>query len=242
MTTLFVSDLHLPETASPLRSAFLAFLAGPARAAQAVYLLGDLFEYWIGDDVGIQRYGAETDALRQLVDSGVRVWFQGGNRDFILGDAFFARTGVQPLPDPYVSEIEGVRTLLSHGDVFCTDDRNYQRWRRFSRIPVAQRIFHALPLRLRRAFGDNLRSHSEQARSYKPASILDVNAHAIERAFATSGAQCMIHGHTHRPAEHHLEVGGQPRERIVLADWHDDRHEYLEIGKGKITRRCVKPA
>jgi UDP-2,3-diacylglucosamine hydrolase len=242
MTTLLLSDLHLPQTPSPLRDTFIAFADGPARKAEAVYILGDLFEYWIGDDLGVVRYAPEAEALQRLTASGVKVYFQGGNRDFIVGRRFFQHTGVNPLPDPYVVDLEGTRVLLSHGDVFCTDDVNYQRWRRFSRIPVAQRIFHALPLRLRRAFGDNLRSHSEQARSYKPASILDVNAHAIERAFATSGAQCMIHGHTHRPAEHHLEVGGQPRERIVLADWHDDRHEYLEIGKGKITRRCVKPA
>ena len=242
MTTLFVSDLHLPETASPLRDTFHAFLKGPARTAAAVYLLGDLFEYWIGDDVGTQRYADEVNALRDLTQRGVMVYFVGGNRDFIVGREFFRDTGVQPLPDPYVADIEGVRTLLSHGDVFCTDDRGYQRWRRFSRIPNAQRAFMALPLRWRRGFGDSLRSHSQQARSYRPSDILDVNAGAIERAFARSAATRMIHGHTHRPCVHQLDVDGIPRERIVLADWRPDTQEYLQVERDGYRRRQVRGA
>ncbi len=241
MTTLLLSDLHLPRIPSPLRDAFIAFLDGPARGTDAVYILGDLFEYWIGDDAGVVHYAPEAEALQRLTASGVAVYFQGGNRDFILGRDFFKRTGVKPLPDPYTTDIGGVRTVLSHGDVFCTDDVPYQRWRRFSRIPSAQRMFHALPLSFRRAFGDGLRSHSEDARSYKRKSILDVNPNAIERTFVKSGAPRMIHGHTHRPTEHQLDIGGQPRERIVLADWRDDRKEYLEVSDGKFVRKLVEP-
>ncbi len=230
MSILLLSDLHLPDSPSPLRDAFIAFLHGPAQHAEAVYILGDLFNYWIDDTVGIESYPAEVAALRALCDSGVPVYFMGGNRDFIVGQPFFAATGVQGLPDPFLAELGGRLTLLSHGDRYCTDDVQLQRWRRFSALKTPQRIWYTLPLSVRRRIALWLRGRSgtmKQSARYD-AKILDVNAEAVVQAFASSGARCLIHGHTHRPADHPLVVNGQDCERIVLSDWHGRHGEYLE--------------
>ena len=227
MATLFLADLHLPMTPSRLREVFIEFCRGPARDAEEVYILGDLFEYWIGDDVGIGDNAAEVVALRQLSASGVRVFFLHGNRDFLIGERFAARTGVQLLNDPVVIELAGTPTLISHGDIFCTDDRAYQRWRRFCRNRFGQKIFLALPLALRARIAGRVRSTSLVQKRMKPDDIMDVNQDAIRAAFAAHGIARMIHGHTHRPAEHRYdEIAGRP-ERIVLADWRPERMEYL---------------
>lgn len=236
MAILLLSDLHLPDSPSPLRDAFIAFLSGPARSAEAVYILGDLFNYWIDDAVGIESYPAEVAALKELVDSGVPVYFMGGNRDFIVGEPFFAVTGVQPLPDPSLVELGGRLTLLSHGDLYCTDDVSLQRWRRFSSRKRNQRVWYALPLAVRKRIALWLRGNSRRKKKSADydARIMDVNANAIVAAFAGSEARCLIHGHTHRPAVHDLIVNGQHCERIVLSDWHGDHGEYLEFdGSGR---------
>lgn len=235
--SLLLSDLHLPAAPSPLRERFGEFLAGPARQADTLYLLGDIFEYWIGDDAGLRDYAPEINALRDLVGSGVRVCFMAGNRDFLVGQAFFDATGVQPLADPTVLEIGGVATLLSHGDAYCTDDQAYQRWRRWSRRPLVQQLYARLPLRWRRRIASGLRQHSRQTQTHKAATITDVNAEAIANAFADSGAVRMIHGHTHRPARHVLRAADRARERIVLADWRLRRCEYLEVDELGCRRR-----
>ncbi|HUS24365.1 MAG TPA: UDP-2,3-diacylglucosamine diphosphatase [Candidatus Binatia bacterium] len=219
---LLLSDLHLPPEPSPLRQDFLAFLHGPARGADTLYILGDLFEYWIGDAEGREAYPAEWEALAALTRSGVRVRYQHGNRDFMVGPRFFAETGVELLPDPAVVELAGTPTLLSHGDLFCTGDVAYQRWRRFSRRPLAQWIYRRLPRAVRQAVAGNLRGRSQ----YKPASIMDVAAEAVSEAFRRHGVRRIVHGHTHRPALHAL---GEGRERWVLADWRPDRREYLRV-------------
>jgi UDP-2,3-diacylglucosamine hydrolase len=222
--TLLLADLHLPAQPSPLRDTFVNFLEGPAADAGKVYLLGDLFEYWIGDAEGLQDYAREVSRLAALTARGVEVFYIHGNRDFMVGALFAEISGVKILPDPQVIDLHGVPTLLSHGDIYCTDDEAYQRWRRFSRRPLAQWIYRHLPRSLRARIAGNLRGQSAR-KALLPESIMDVNAGAISQAFAAHQVRHMIHGHTHRPAEHDHD-GCQ---RIVLADWRPDRAEYLRV-------------
>lgn len=236
---LFLSDLHLPTEPSPLREGFLRFLAGPSPQAQAVYILGDLFEVWIGDDVGLRKYADEAAALRALAAAGTRVMYLHGNRDFMVGSGFLKHTGVQLLPDPSVVQVDGQATLLSHGDLYCTDDVDYQKWRRISRRPWLQTLARHLPENLRERIAGGIRSHSAGQKQMKAAEIMDVNPQAIHTAFIEAGVSRMIHGHTHRPARHLIEIGGRPCERIVLADWQPERMEYLEAGPAGLVRRTV---
>ena len=236
MATLFLADLHLPTTPSRFREVFIEFCRGPAREAEEVYILGDLFEYWIGDDVGISDNAAEVVALRQLSAAGVRVFFLHGNRDFLIGDRFAAKTGVQLLTDPVVIKLAGTPTLISHGDIFCTDDRAYQRWRTFCRNRFGQKIFLALPLALRSRIAGRVRSTSLVQKRMKPEDIMDVNQGAIRAAFEAHGITRMIHGHTHRPAEHRYEIAGRTCERVVLADWRPERMEYLRAAAAGLRR------
>ena len=234
--TLLLSDLHLPNTPSPLRDSFARFLAGPAREAQTVIILGDLFEYWIGDDVGQREYRPELAALRALSDSGVNVQFQHGNRDFIVGRRFAAAAGMRILPDELCVDLAGVRTLLAHGDQFCTDDLAYQKWRRFSRRPLFQWIYHRLPESQRLRVAHKARSGGQT----KPKDILDVNEQAIRAAFVRHGVERMIHGHTHRPAVHQYQVEGRTVQRVVLADWRPDHIEYLVCSTDGLERRILE--
>lgn len=243
MTDLLLADLHLPlpgsqAKASFLNEAFLRFCSGPARQAQRVFLLGDLFETWVGDDVGIRQYADAVAALRALSDRGVAVFTQTGNRDFLLGPRFAAATGSTALADEAVLTLaDGVPTLLAHGDTYCTDDLGYQRWRRFSRHRLAQWLFLRLPVGQRQRIAGELRSGSTSAKANKPMAIMDVNASAIEHAFRRSGVRRLIHGHTHRPADHTLTVDGERCERLVLADWRPDRLEWLAIQDSGVTRQ-----
>lgn len=232
MADLLLADLHLPVSrpgASSFNEAFLRFCAGPARQAQRVFVLGDLFETWIGDDLGLADYSCEVAALKALSDSGVAVFYQTGNRDFLLGAAFARASGAKQLRDEHVTTLAGMSTLLAHGDQYCTDDAGYQRWRRFSHHRLAQAVFMQLPARLRRRIADRLRQGSASAKQAKPAEIMDVHPQAIAAALARHGVTRMIHGHTHRPAEHSLAIDGKHGERWVLADWRADRMEWLEV-------------
>lgn len=233
---LLLSDLHLPDTASPLRDRFLAFLDGPARSASAVYLLGDIFEFWIGDAEGLRDYAPEAKALRRLADSGVPVGFMPGNRDFMLGLRFAEACNFDLLPDPLALSLFEVPTLLSHGDLWCTDDIPYQRWRRFSRRPLAQAAYRALPESLRLRIAGNLRHRGDTGRRERPRMIIDVNDEAVAKAFAEHGVPRIIHGHTHRPAEHRKLVAGRLCERIVLADWRPERCEVVAVDHSGIAR------
>lgn len=227
--TLFVSDLHLPVGASPLREAFAKFLAGPARAAGALYVLGDLFEYWVGDDAGLREYSVERSCLRALTAAGIPVFYQHGNRDFLVGRDFAAATGLQLLPDPFRIELHGVPTLISHGDLWCTGDAGYQRWRRFSRRPAVQAAYRALPLAWRERIAGGIRAQSDSGKQAKPAEIMDVADDAIREAFVAHAVARIIHGHTHRPADHRYEIDGRTRVRHVLADWLPGRCEALQV-------------
>lgn len=236
MSVLLLSDLHLPSTPSALRQAFIRFLEGPARNAESVYILGDLFEYWIGDDAGLEVYAQEIAALAALCRSGVPVRVMRGNRDFLFGKQFCRHSGASLLADPAVREIGGVATLLSHGDLFCTDDRAYQRWRAFSRNALAQSLFARLSRARRERIAGGLRSGSSIAKRQKPEAIMDVNESEVRRWFQKTQVLRMVHGHTHRPALHRYEIGERNRERIVLADWHEDRCEYLQIDEAGMRR------
>lgn len=226
--TLFLSDLHLPPEPSPLRACFLRFLENQAREAQAVYILGDLFESWIGDDVGLQMFAPEVAALAALTACGVPVFFQHGNRDFLVGQAFAQITGARILPDPHRIELDDQAILISHGDVFCTDDLGYQQWRRFARNRFAQWLFLHTPRVLRERIAREARSGSDRAKRNKADNIMDVNPHAVAAAMRAAGTTHLIHGHTHRPAVHRVSFEGREMLREVLADWRPQSCEVLE--------------
>ncbi|MGQ0697884.1 MAG: UDP-2,3-diacylglucosamine diphosphatase [Panacagrimonas sp.] len=240
--TLFLSDLHLPVEPSPLRDRFLLFLQGPAREAAAVFILGDLFETWIGDDVGMPFYEAEVAGLAALTATGVPVYFQHGNRDFMVGAAFFRRTGVRLLPDPHRIELNGRASLISHGDVLCTDDRDYQRWRRFSRLRPVQWIFLRLPRARREKISGGLRSGSDQAKRNKAENIMDVNAAAVRATMTRFDVTQLIHGHTHRPGTYTVELPTGSAQRIVLPDWRDEVCDFLRADGSRIARVAADEA
>ena len=219
--SLFASDLHLDSEAPWAIDAFLAFLAGPARACEAVYLLGDLFEVWVGDDDDNPDNARACAGLTALTTSGVPVYALHGNRDFLLGVEFSRRTGVKLLPDPVALDLYGVATLLSHGDVFCTEDFSYQELRSIVRKPAWQRRFLSLPLAARRTLASAARAGSKAHTERTIPTIMDVNPEAVLRAFRATGARRLIHGHTHRPAIHPTVVDGVSAERVVLAPWYE---------------------
>ncbi len=221
MATLFASDLHLDSESPWAIDAFLAFLAGPARSAEALYLLGDLFEVWVGDDDDSADHARTCAGLKALTDSGVPVYVIHGNRDFLLGEAFERRTGAKLLPDPVLVELHGVPTLLSHGDVFCTEDTSYQQLRSIVRKPGWQQRFLMLPLDARRLLASAARAGSKAHTERTVPVIMDVNPEAVVRAFRATGARRLIHGHTHRPAVHPGVVDGVITERVVLAPWYE---------------------
>jgi UDP-2,3-diacylglucosamine hydrolase len=224
--SLFVSDLHLDPARPHITALFLGFLRGEARQAQALYILGDLFEAWVGDDADDALATEVRAALRELTDAGVPVWVMRGNRDFLLGPDFARDTGVRLLADPAVVLFDGEPTLLMHGDQLCTDDEAYQAFRRQVRDPAWIEAFLAQPLAARRAFADKARAASGEHQSALKAqgaleSITDVNADTVAATMARYGVRRLIHGHTHRPAVHALEAGGRPARRIVLGDWYE---------------------
>ncbi len=221
MATLLASDLHLDSEAPWAIDAFRAFLAGPARQAEALDLLGDIFEAWVGDDDQSADNDRICDGLAALTRAGVATYAIHGNRDFLLGEGFARRTGVKLLPDPVMVDLYGVPTLLSHGDVFCTEDVSYQQLRSIVRQPAWQRRFLSLPLATRRKLASAARAGSKAHTGRTIPTIMDVNADAVTRAFRATGARRLIHGHTHRPAIHPGVVDGETAERVVLAPWYE---------------------
>lgn len=221
---LLLSDLHLPACPHPFREAFIAFCQGPARQATQVYLLGDIFEQWIGDE-SLSFYAAELAALQDVTRAGVLVFFQHGNRDFLVGKSFAQATGVRLLSDHHVLSVQGQNLLLTHGDLLCTQDVGYQRWRRFSRQRWLQWLYLRLPLERRLRIAGGLR----QQKNNKAYAVLDATEDGVQAAFQRHPARVLIHGHTHRPATHFHAVNGRTCTRIVLADWREDRMEWLEI-------------
>jgi UDP-2,3-diacylglucosamine hydrolase len=223
MSTLFISDLHLDESRPEIVDLFERFLAEEARHAQALYILGDLFESWIGDDDDSVLADRVSRALRALSDSGVPIYFMRGNRDFVLGETFARKAGMTILNDPTVIDLDGKPVLLMHGDTLCTDDVDYQKFRKLMHNRWFQRIALALPLSIRRRIAGRLRGQSQKHVVRKAEAIMDVNQGAVEATLRKHGVLLLIHGHTHRPATHRFDLDGQAVERVVLGDWYDHR-------------------
>lgn len=219
MTRLFASDLHLDPRRPGTTAQFLDLLAGPARTAQALYLLGDLFEVWLGDDAPNPLGGQVAAALRDVSEQGVAVFLMQGNRDFLLGERFCTQAGATFLPDPTLLTLGDRKVLLTHGDALCTDDGSYQRLRALLRDPQVQAGLMALSFDRRRALAEQARAGSRHHLAQADEYITDVNQEAVAYAMRRAGVEVLLHGHTHRPAVHRFELDGRPHTRIVLGDW-----------------------
>ena len=219
MNTLFISDLHLDNSRPAVTRAFLQLLEQRAVAADALYILGDLFEVWIGDDDDSELNRTVIAALRQLTESGTPVYIMHGNRDFLIGEYFCRHSGCQLIPDPYLIDCYGRPLLLMHGDTLCTDDVDYIEFRAQCRSADWQRAMLSKPVEERRALARQMRADSRQASSNKAEDIMDVNQAAVVRVLQQYDVRLMIHGHTHRPAVHTVPLGSGNRQRIVLGDW-----------------------
>jgi UDP-2,3-diacylglucosamine hydrolase len=244
---LFISDLHLSPLTPGVTRIFLDFLGGRARAAEHLFILGDLFEAWPGDDCiddPEDTFNRQiVEALRALTESGVKLSLMHGNRDFLLGNTFANRTGAKPLPDPYVLSLPAWQFVLSHGDILCTDDEDYQAFRAQVREPAWQVAFLNKPLHERKAIAAGMRQQSEnlklkkleQAQQY----LMDLNPGATDDFLRCHGYATFIHGHTHRPATHDHLVDGIHVERWVMSDWHEDRGECLCWDGQHLTREVL---
>jgi UDP-2,3-diacylglucosamine hydrolase len=220
MTVLVVSDLHLDGTRPEIAQQFAGFLGGRARDARALYILGDLFEVWIGDDDPDPHKREVIALLRRLTDSGVALYLMHGNRDFLLGQRFCAETGGGLLLDPTLVEWRGQRALLTHGDALCTDDGPYQRLRAVVRDPAWQVSFLGLSVAQREQLAVEARAGSRAHTAGQQPMLMDVNAAAVAAAFRSAGVDTLVHGHTHRPGVYPCAVDGRPRRRIVTGDWY----------------------
>lgn len=230
--SLFISDLHLCGTRPHITARFIRFLGSTASHAEAVYILGDLFEYWAGDDdLEDSQHQEIIRTFKALSNKGTRLYLIHGNRDFLLGEKFAHASGMMILPDPFTIDLYGKKALLSHGDTLCTDDTAYQSFRSQVRSPAWQRDFLALPLADRKRQIEMLRQRSEQEKSIKSMEIMDVNPGTVETMIRTHHyPTLLIHGHTHRPAVHHLNVDGHAVDRWVLGDWYE-QGSYLRCDK-----------
>lgn len=220
MATLFISDLHLHPSRPAIIACLLGFLNGVQGEAQALYILGDLFESWVGDDHPEPAYRPVKQALKICVQAGTPVYLLHGNRDFLLGQQFSAETGCTLLDDPSTINLYGTRTVLMHGDALCTDDADYQSLRGRLRDPQWQHQALALPLEQRLQLAEQARALSTLAMQDKDESIMDVNQAEVQRVFERHDASLLIHGHTHRPGIHDLEHRGRKLQRVVLGDWY----------------------
>ncbi len=229
--TLFISDLHLSPDTTAANDSLLKFLRENAPSADALYVLGDLFEYWIGDDALEQPFEREiAAAFRALSDAGVPVYFMHGNRDFLIGRRFARASGMKILRDPALVDLYGTPTLLMHGDTLCTDDIEYLKFRKKARNPLVQWLFLAKPISRRIEIARDMRARSEQAKSGKAQFIMDVTANGVEDALRRHSYPRLIHGHTHRPARHEHALDGHVCERWVLSDWYE-HGSYLECDR-----------
>ena len=228
MSTLFVSDLHLDPARPEITALFLRFLQREAASADALYILGDLFEAWVGDDDPSSTGQQVADGLRRLAEAGVPAYFIHGNRDFLVGQDYAGRAGMRILPDPAVVSLYGEPVLVMHGDLLCTDDHAYQAFRAQTRDPHWQAMFLAQPLAARQAFAAQARQASMSRQqdmidgdraSFE--AVTDVNPQAVEATLARFGVATLVHGHTHRPAMHAVRIGDREGRRIVLGDWYE---------------------
>jgi UDP-2,3-diacylglucosamine hydrolase len=227
MHSIFVSDLHLSPERPHIVEACFRFLTDTAARAEALYILGDLFEYWVGDDDLSEPFNASiAEALARLACGGTAVALMQGNRDVLLGQEFARRCGARLVADPALLDLYGTKTLIMHGDTLCTDDVDYQKFRASVRDPAMQTRFLAQPLPERRLQILKWRAESEESKQRKSAEIMDVTPAAVEDALRAHGYPRLVHGHTHRPARHVHVVDGRTCERWVLPDWYQ-RGGYL---------------
>ena len=237
---LFISDLHLAPERPDTVAIFLDFLHQRARQAEALYILGDLFDAWIGDDDDEAPYPSICQALKELTASGTTCAILPGNRDFLLGRGFARKTGSVILRDPHRLTLVGTPVILMHGDLLCTDDRAYQRFRRIIRHPLMRRLFLMKSLAKRRAMAGQYRRKSMAAMAGKPLTIMDVNQEAVRALLRRHGSRVVIHGHTHRPGEHCFDLDGQPALRQVLAEWQPERGEVLSFSETGWRRETLR--
>lgn len=222
MSTLFISDLHLNPNNSDLIQLAVDFLNTQATQCDALYILGDLFNFWLGDDLVPEAFSPIIEQLQKLHNSGIKTYLMVGNRDFMMGRKFAKQIGCELLSDSHIINLCGTKTLLLHGDTLCTDDIAYQRYRLWSRNTVLQWAFRHMPLKFRQGLADKIKQKSRKQKQTKSAMIMDANLAEVTRVMTKFGVTQLIHGHTHRPAIHSLEVSGKPATRIVLGDWHND--------------------
>ena len=238
---LFISDLHLSGDRPETVRLFLGFLRQQASKASRLYILGDLFDVWIGDDDTAAPIPEVAAALRTLTDSGVWLGLMHGNRDFLLGERFCNATGAELLEDPTRLMLQGIPTLLMHGDLLCSDDTEYLAFRRQMRDPAFQQQFLNLPLQVRREKAGEYRAMSGEANARKPGAIMDVNQQTVIETLSRNQALRLIHGHTHRPADHTLSLAGRPASRHVLGDWRPDGAEILLLDESGLHRQRIHP-
>lgn len=224
MTSWFASDLHLDPSTPQIADRFKRFLAGPAREARSLFLLGDLFEAWIGDDDPEPAHREVVAAIAALAAAGTLVYVMRGNRDFMIGERFCADAGAMLIDDPVILDVDGERVMLSHGDGLCVDDRAYQKLRALVRDPSLREGFARLPIEARRRLASEAREGSREHLANASAYITDVNQPAVDAVMRDADVPLMIHGHTHRPGVHRFESDGVERTRVVLGAWHDEAH------------------
>ncbi len=224
-STWFISDLHLDAKRPQMVQSFMQFLGTVPGQASSLYILGDLFEYWIGDDIVDSPSGQLVKpllaGLKQVSDAGVKLYFTHGNRDFLVGERFTEMTGCELLPEKHIIELDGVPTLLMHGDTLCTDDVEYQELRKMFYDPEQRARFLSLDFDARVAEANHLRKLSGEKMQGKSQEIMDVNQQTVEQVMLEAGVTQLIHGHTHRPNMHDFDLNGEAAKRIVLGDWYE---------------------
>jgi len=242
MTTLFISDLHLDPTHPEMVQVFLNFLQNQATNADALYILGDFFEVWIGDDVRSDFTDSIITALKTVTEKGIPVYIMHGNRDFLLGKKFMQRSGCQLIDDPTLINLYGQPTLLMHGDTLCTDDKPYLQYRSKVRNPARQRIFLSFPLWLRKNLARMLRYFSQRRAKQNNFVFIDANFAEIKRVMLEHKVELLIHGHTHRPSIHYFNLAGKWVERIVLSDWEKQGNVLVCQPDGEQRLLCLLPS
>jgi len=230
----FIADLHLSENRPDITACFFSFLENDAPQAKALYILGDLFEYWIGDDDDDLFVIQVADALKQLNNTGTTLYFIHGNRDFLLGKKYAEKAGLILLPESHVIDLYGKKTLIMHGDTLCTRDIEYQKFRKKSRSWWWQFMIKSLPLSTRKKIAKNYRTKSAAAKQDKSLEIMDVTANEVEKQLIKAQSFLLIHGHTHRPAEHNIMLDNQSAKRIVLGDWYE-QGAWLKVTSKEMT-------
>lgn len=235
MSVICIADLHLSPERPAVTRAFFSFLNQQARAAEQLYILGDLFETWVGDDAMDTAFHQPiVEALRAYSDSGHELFIMHGNRDFMIDQVFFDACGARWLPDPEPVVLLGRRVVLSHGDLLCTDDRGYQRFRKLLRNRFTVKLLKSLPRRMRERISGNLRSQSKETNQQKPRAIMDVNEQAVIDMLSEHRAELLVHGHTHQAGRHPVKLAEKQCERIVVGDW-GDQGWYLELDRQQLS-------